>query len=165
MKNFSIIDSRTGREYWISRSVSVVILATGIDNDDVDYVLAVQRGSGTPDPEYVGSWSLPCGYVDFDETTKETASRELFEETGLDFLPEHFELIGIMDDPTKDKRQNICIRYKLDLSNYFIEELTERLTSIYSEKDEVSDIRFIPVWQVSAYKWAFNHDKLIKNYV
>ena len=161
MKNFSIIDSRTGREYWISRSVSVVILATVSD----EYVLAVQRGSGTPDPEYVGAWSLPCGYVDFDETTRETAARELFEETGLDILPERFEPIGIMDDPNKDKRQNICIRYKLDLSDYSVEELTEKLTSDNSEENEVSDIRFIPIWQVPAYKWAFNHDKLIKNYV
>ena len=83
MKNFSIIDDRTGREYWISRSVAVVGFIYGYDEDEKEYILAVQRGTGTPDPEFVGKWCLPCGYLDYDETLEEALQREVFEETGV----------------------------------------------------------------------------------
>lgn len=159
MKNFPIIDKETGREYWISRSVCVVILVKVEEGDDVA-ILATKRGKGTPDPEYVNTWCLPCGYVEFDETIKEAAARELFEETGLDFLPEKFKLVSINDNPKGDKRQNITFRFLLDLSDYSLEQLCEQLTPSNSEPDEVSDIIFIPVWQIPAYKWAFNHEQL-----
>ena len=62
MKNFPIIDSKTGKEYWISRSMAVVILLFAKDNDCDDCILATVRGKGTPDPEYVGKYCVPCGY-------------------------------------------------------------------------------------------------------
>ena len=64
MKNFSIIDSKTGREYWISRSVAVIVILFAYDLKGKQYVLTVKRGKGTPDPEYVGVHCLPCGYLD-----------------------------------------------------------------------------------------------------
>lgn len=47
-----------------------------------------------------GAWSLPAGFVEYDETTKETAIREVKEETNLDI--EVKELFGVFpgfDDP------------------------------------------------------------------
>lgn len=94
MKNFPIIDKATGREYWISRSVAVVAFVFGYDEDEREYILAEQRGPGTPDPEFRGCWCLPCGYVDFDETIEEAASREVFEETGLKIDSEDWDTLA-----------------------------------------------------------------------
>jgi len=158
MKNFSIIDSRTGREYWISRSVTVLGIVIGTDIYGTKYILAEQRGTGTPDPEYVGKWCLPCGYLDFDETCKQAVAREVREETGVDIPSENFELIEINDIPGSDKRQNITFRFKTELKGYISDfELTDR----FSETNEVMNIKWIDLREVNNYKWAFNHDQII----
>lgn len=155
MKNFPTIFG--GKEYWVSRSIAVVIKVTAIDENGLEYVLAVQRGKGTPDSEFVGSWCLPCGYLDFDETIKEAACRELKEETGLEISPSKFNLVGINDEPESDKRQNVTFRYVVNLWRINYHELTNK----YSEKNEVSNIKWIPINELNKYKWAFNHNKLI----
>lgn len=159
MKNFPIIDKETGREYWISRSIAVLGIVTATDYNGVEHILAVQRGIGTPDPEFVGAWCLPCGYLDFDETCKEAVSREVKEETGIDISPDKFELVYINDDPKSDKRQNITLRFKAELIEYANDI---KLTDKFSETNEVMDIKWIPIDWVDNYKWAFNHEKIIK---
>lgn len=156
MKNFLITDKISGREYWISRSIAVVI-AVFVKNS----VVVIQRGTGTPDPEYIGSYCLPCGYLDFDETCTQAAQRELMEETGLNFPLSDFKLVNVNDNPTSDKRQNVTFRYvvKTPLS---VEELELMFTTKNSEKDEVSSIRLVKIENIDMYKWAFNHSTLIK---
>lgn len=161
MKNFSIIDSKTGREYWISRSVAVIIILFAYDLKGKQYVLTVKRGKGTPDPEYVGVHCLPCGYLDFDETTQEAAARELFEETGVKVNPDDLKLLSINDNPSDDKRQNITFRYFIEIKGIPIEGINQILTNEFSEKDEVDFAEFIPVVNIDDYKWAFNQDKII----
>ena len=161
MKNFSIIDSKTGREYWISRSVAVLGVVKAIDKNGVKYILAEQRGTGTPDPEYVGYWCLPCGYLDFDETCKQAISREVLEETGIKIHPENFKLFFVNDNPNSDKRQNITLRFRTELEGYLDDwELTDK----FSETNEVMNIKWIPIREINNYKWAFNHEKIIKKY-
>ena len=161
MKNFPIIDKNTGREYWISRSVAVLGIVIGQDIYGNKYILAEQRGIGTPDPEYVGKWCMPCGYLDFDETCKQAIAREVVEETGVNIPSESFELIEINDIPSSDKRQNITFRFKTELKGYISDyELTNR----FSETNEVMDIKWIDLREVNNYKWAFNHEKIIKKY-
>lgn len=161
MKNFPIIDKETGREYWISRSVCVLTMVVVNDIYSNEYILAVQRGKGTPDTEFIGKWCLPCGYVDFDETCKQAAKRELKEETGLSLPISKFTLVGINDDPTKDKRQNITFRYLARLDSY-MEDLMFKLSDKDSEKNEVQSIKFIPIDDIHKYEWAFNHDTLLE---
>ena len=159
MKNFPIIDKETGREYWISRSVAVLVALYAKDYVGEEYILVVQRGKGTPDPEYVGKYCMPCGYLDFDETCKGAAARELKEETGLTIPIEDFKLASINDNPEEDKRQNVTLRYVVK-SNVFKEDLEKLFTTKNSEKDEVSSIRFINLKDIELYEWAFNHEKL-----
>ena len=164
MKNFPVIDKDSGREYWISRSIAAVvcIIAKSIHGDS--YVLAVQRGKGTPDPEYVGAYCMPCGYLDYDETIVQAAQREVKEETGLTFPISDFKLVYINDNPLSDKRQNVTFRY-LVKSDIPIEDLELLFTTKNSEKDEVSNIRFIKLSDIEIYKWAFNHETLIKEII
>lgn len=161
MKNFPIIDKETEREYWISCSVAVVIIFI-VRNKYGDSILVTQRGKGTPDPEYVGKYCLPCGYVDYDETVEEAASRELWEETGLRINPSNFKLLGINSNPYSDKRQNISIRflYETTLPTIYWED---EFTTKNSEPNEISSVRFIDSNNIGMYEWAFNHDKLLIN--
>jgi 8-oxo-dGTP pyrophosphatase MutT (NUDIX family) len=160
MKNYCIKDA-TGREHWISRSIAAVVCIIAKDTHGLHYVLAVQRGKGTPDPEYVGKYCMPCGYLDYDETIVQAAQREVKEETGLLFPISDFKLININDDPSGDKRQNITFRYAV-VSDVPVEDLVLLLNTENAEKDEVESIRFIKLSSIELYEWAFNHEELIK---
>ena len=146
---------------WFSRSVSVVGLTFLKDNDDW-FVLASQRGEGTPDPEMVGKWNLVCGYLDFDETLKEAMIRETFEETGVDISNENIKMLSVNSDPKSDKRQNLTVRY-LTVLKKNKKHYEEQFSHKHNEKDEVGKIRFINMSELDNYNWAFNHKELIEN--
>ncbi len=61
--------------------------ATVVDGDSA---LLIERGRGGD----VGSWALAGGHVEFDESPRVAASRELEEETGLAVDPDDLELVG-----------------------------------------------------------------------
>ena len=84
MNNFPI--THEGKTYWVSRSMAVACFVFANINNEWR-VLANQRGTGAAD--FNGLWNVPCGYLDFDETTKEAAMREVYEETGVK-IPEPF---------------------------------------------------------------------------
>ncbi len=162
MKNHPLINPETGKEEWISRAIAVLGIVIGIDKNGVKYVLAEQRGTGTPDSEYIGCWCLPCGYLDYDENIHQAVAREVFEETGVNIHPDNFILFYINDDPFSDKRQNVTFRFKTELEGYINDwELTDK----FSESNEVSDIKWIDLREVNSYKWAFNHERIIKDYI
>lgn len=149
---------------WYSRSVAVVNFV--FVKDDVThklYLLASQRGKGTPDPEFVGAWNTCCGYLDFGETCEDAAKREVLEETGVE-IDTHLNFINYNSDPASDKRENVTFRFYtlLPHSKEFYED---QFTHIYNEKDEVGYIKFIDVEKIDCYKWAFGHDKLAKEII
>ena len=64
-------------------------------------VLLIRRG----DYPFKGMWAMPGGFLNMDETTKECAARELFEETGVTDAELHFS--HIMDGLFRDPRDRI----------------------------------------------------------
>lgn len=159
MKNHPLINPKTGEVEWVARNIAALVLVAGYDKNLNRYILANQRGPKTPDPEFRGRWCMPCGYLDYDETIKEAAAREVFEETGVVINPKNLILFYINDNPNEDKRQNVTFRFRYTIKEY-IEDI--KLTSKNSEDKEVSDIKWIPIHEINNYKWAFNHDKIIK---
>lgn len=147
---------------WFSRSVAVVAFVFCKNKKEQWCVLGSVRGKGTPDPELIGKWNCVCGYVDFNETLKDAAVREVHEETGLHLTTDDFELEGINDDPKSDKRQNITCHYVTIMHDVDAEDF--RFTHKYNEKDEVDEIKFIPLNDIKNYEWAFGHEKLIRKY-
>lgn len=154
MKNFPIKD-KTGKEWWISRSVAVTGCILTFIQDKI-CILANKRGPNTPD--YQGCWNVPCGYLDFDETTKDAVLREIYEETGVNVPPEAINLFGIADGIDENK-QNVSIRYW-----GFVEYQTPSVDdSRGGELREVDEVKWIPLTEVNNYAWAFNQINLIRD--
>lgn len=64
-------------------------------------VLLVQRAN----EPYKGQWAFPGGFMNMDETTEETARRELKEETGL--IVDDISQIGTFDRVDRDPRGRV----------------------------------------------------------
>lgn len=159
MKNFpvkvsedTIIDGENmkGKTLWISRACTVAVFMF-LRINKVWHVLANKRGSGCPD--YVGYWSCPCGYVDYNETIVDAAHRELYEESGID--PCDLILDSINDNP--EGNQNITFRYRGVLYWPTLPKLSDQ----FSEPNEIEEQKWIPLKDVGLYNWAFNHDEII----
>ncbi|MGW7582776.1 NUDIX domain-containing protein [Kitasatospora sp. NPDC054768] len=63
-------------------------------------VLLVERGW----PPHEGAWALPGGHVDFGETSRQAAARELGEETGVRVDAADLLQLGAWDEPGRDPR-------------------------------------------------------------
>jgi ADP-ribose pyrophosphatase YjhB (NUDIX family)/ribosomal protein S18 acetylase RimI-like enzyme len=71
-----------------------------------DGIVLVKRGQ----PPFVGSWALPSGYVEADESVEQAALRECKEETGLDV--QLLELFGVYSFPEGPVQSGIVIFYR-----------------------------------------------------
>lgn len=145
-----------GKDFWYSRSCAITNLVLAKNANDEWCVLANKRGRGTPD--YNGYWNLICGYLDFHESGEECAKRETFEESGLDIPLEKIKFHNVNTSPSSNK-QNVVVRYLTILDDVKCEDLTT--TTSYSEKDEVDEIKWIPLNEINDYQWAFDHQELI----
>lgn len=157
MKNFPI--EHEGKTYWISRSIAVSCFVFAIINKKW-CVLANKRGEGVPD--FKGYWNVPCGYLDWDETTKDAAIREVYEETGVKLETATFW--GINDQPTEN-HQNVTFRFYSILGNSQIKNLNIDSNSRGGEEQEVDAVKWIPVSEMNNYDWAFDHDIIIKDFI
>ena len=170
-----------GKVIWESRSVAVncVIVATNSDTPTDPFVLISKRGSGTPD--FQGYWNVPAGYLDNNETTNDACIREVWEETGVNLK----SILNMEENDKNDKnyviydkvttewgtnsditnnRQNVSFRYGVYfVMKDFINKI--KLSDENSEPNEIGDIKWIPISKIKDYKFAFNHDKLIKDFV
>lgn len=153
-KNFCI--KVHGIPVWRSRSVAVIALVYYLDENGEPNILANKRGNGTPD--FQGYWNMPCGYLDYNESGEEAASRELYEETGLSLPPNSFHFISVNTKPSEN-RQNIGLRYAVQLPMECA--LRAQFSLKHMEKDEVESISWIKLSDVNKHDWAFEHDKLI----
>ena len=84
-------------------SIDAVIIQVG-------QVLLVQRGV----EPYKGSWATPGGYVEWDETTEQTVTREVKEETGL--TVESCQLVGVRSSPDRHPKQVINLVYRVSVA-------------------------------------------------
>jgi len=81
-------------------SADLVVLTI---RDDELAVLLVRRGQ----PPFAGELALPGGFVRPAETLRQTAARELAEETGLTAGSVHLEQLASYGDPDRDPRMRV----------------------------------------------------------
>lgn len=163
MKNRLVTQEDVGVK-WLSRDVVITSLVFKIGIFGAVYVLANLRGKGCT--EFINYWNLPGGFLDFNETGEEAASRETFEETGYLIPKEDFSLIETSTDP-KINKQHVAFRYlavieSKDTWNYReYEDIDKALANLTGEKDEVANISWIHIDSLNNYNWAFNHKEII----
>ena len=166
LKNQPCYDKNGNFLGWFSPSIAVVSFVFCKNKNDKWCILAAQRGKGTPDPEFIGAWNCICGYHEFYtkeskyKTVKDSAIREILEETGLHLSTDDLEFEGY--DDNDNKRQNVTFHFVGVLVD--VEAESFKFSHKYNEKDEVGDIKFIELGDIDKYKWAFGHDKLIRKY-
>ena len=153
MNNFPI--EHNGETYWVSRSMAVSCFVFANINGKW-CVLANQRGTGTPD--YQGCWNVPCGYLDYNETTKQAAIRETYEETGVQLSDALFW--GFEDDP-EENRQNVTFRYFAIIDDPQPSNVSLSTEALGGEDNEVSSVAWITLDVIADFDWAFDHDILI----
>lgn len=143
---------------WFSRSCAVAT-AVLLKSKGQWYVLAGQRGTGTPD--YQGYWNLPCGYLDYNENVKEASVREVREETGIRLSVDNLIEMGYSAEPTEN-RQNVVFFFAAILKGNPEEY---GFSKDEMEENEVDGIQWLPLDKVSTLRWAFDHDELISKII
>lgn len=154
-----------GRDIWASRSVTVVACIL-LECRGQPWILVNQRGTGVPD--FAGYWNLPCGYLDYDETTTEAAMREVWEECGVDSQAllavascEFFSHPWDVGSTPSDKRQNVSIHHGL----YAKVDQLPPVSNAHNEPNETADIRWLPLSQLDTLEFAFNHRARIDKFL
>jgi len=163
-------------DVWHSRSVAVVGLVLMIHEGE-KYVLLGKRGQALPNE--VGKYSLPCGYLDWNETCEQAVVREVYEETGLNLyklvnnytvLYDHLHFPWRINSEPDNKVQNISMHYAVYLQTEKVvggefAELPKLNVDGNVDPEEVSDIIWVKVSDIHQYECAFNHDNVIKVFV
>lgn len=154
-----------GREIWASRSVTVAVCIL-LECEGAPYILVNQRGTGVPD--FSGYWNLPCGYLDYDESTSEAAVREVWEECGVNALAltEYAECEFIsypwdISSTPSDARQNVTLHHGLYAK---VSELPT-VSNAYNEPNETADIRWQHLSGVDELMFAFKHRARIDKFL
>lgn len=142
---------------WYSRSIAAAIFVYCKDQDGDWCILGSERGEEAAD--YRGFWNCCCGYLSKNETVKEAALRELYEETGVFITDESLvEFIGYEDSPNAN-RQNVTFRFAAFIEDAITTDFT--FSRKHNEGKEVGKISWIKLADIDNYMWAFNHDKRI----
>jgi len=158
-----------GKKVWESRSVAVNgIILISINNDL--YVLASKRGPNAADSQ--GLMNLPSGYLDWDETGTEAMFREVWEECGLNLNilieKSFYSFMDYISQPwhvntyITENRQNVSLRYGLYSE---VDELFNLTTEHNEIVGEVENSLWLNVKDIDKHKWAFNHDKVIRDFM
>lgn len=99
-----------------------------------------------------GHWSFPKGHVENNETERQTASREVYEETGIKItILENFrEMVSYSPKPGVDK----------DVV-YFIASAGDKITKMQIE--EVSEIKWVELSVAHEFLTYYNDKQLLKS--
>lgn len=169
MENEKIVLS-DGRIIYDSRSNACATFLYKHTKDNKIFLFIIKRGSAV---EETDKWSIPCGYLDRDETLKECAIREFYEETGYkinDSEETPLKLTHIDDNPKGNERQNITFCYVMHIfegKKYNSKEINKLLIDDISKplidtKNEVTEIQWISMDDLSSKEWAYNANNVSK---
>ncbi len=154
-----------GRDYWISRSVTVIGVLFFAVGDRV-YVPLGLRGNALPDE--VGKRGLPGGYLDYDETVGGALLREVWEELGLNLvdLQLKYRFHGSLEQPyyvfsDPIRRQNVTLRFPL----LFALDLEADLPALQPQvqTDEVEQTLWFNLTEALEMDLAFCHQNVMRH--
>ena len=115
----SVRQAKVGVGVMILNNQGEVLL--GKRNDDAEKASSDLHGEGT--------WTMPGGKLDFQETLKDGACRELFEEIGIKVGPDELKLISVSDEIVPDNHYVtvgfLCENFEGEPKTMEPEEITE----------------------------------------
>jgi ADP-ribose pyrophosphatase YjhB (NUDIX family) len=102
---------------------------------------------------FKGKWALPGGFLDVGkETVKQTAQRELKEETGLVVKLCDLELVGESSNPHRDPRGHIVS----------IHYYAKKYTGTPKASDDAAELAYFPINNLP--ELAFDHAQILNDY-
>lgn len=127
-------------------ALSVDCVLFGKDGNDTKLLL-IQRGKGP----FQGSWALPGGFLELDETLEQAARRELKEETSVELA--HVTRVGVYDAINRDPRERV-------ISVAFM-ATTEVSAHRAVGSDDASDAQWFSLNNLPAL--AFDHEQIVRD--
>lgn len=125
-------------------AVTVDCVVFGLDEVDLK-VLLIERAL----EPFEGTWALPGGFVNMNETLEDAARRELQEETGVQrvFLEQLYTFGEVNRDP-RDRIITVAYYALVRLSNHRIKAATDARQALWFGLDDLPNL-------------AFDHDKIV----
>ncbi len=117
--------------------------------DDI-YILLIKRGK----EPFKDTWAFPGGFLDMNETLQECASRELFEETGLNIESNLLEFFCIADNVQRDPRGRV-------ISGIFTATIKTSKVVKVQASDDASDVCWFNITEIP--ELAFDHFDILQN--
>lgn len=169
--SYSFTSPSTGTKekhfFFNSRSTAVVAMIFAITEEGTKVLITKRSESMMDSP---GQFSLPCGYLDWDETRYEAMMREVYEETSF-YMPDFEKFLAYDNDKQpiyiKDKpsehRQNISNIYLLIydfINNPLALPYVDAFTCKEVDLVQWADIHLF-LEDHMKHDWAFGHDKTI----
>lgn len=114
---------------------------------------SLTNSEGLPNIEG-GKWALPGGFVNENETSYETALRELKEETGVEQI--HLQHFGVYDRPGRDPRGWI-------ITNAFYAIVPEYALQNRQAKDDAAAVELFTIQEALQLDLAFDHAEIIRD--
>ncbi len=102
---------------------------------------------------FKGAYALPGGFVECGESCENAVVREVEEETGLKVRVK--ELLGVYSEPSRDPRGHV-------ISICYIVEVVGGSLKAGSD---ATDARFFNIDDVKKIELAFDHSKIIEDYI
>ena len=119
-------------------AVTVDCVVFGLDEGDLK-VLLIQRGL----EPFKGSWALPGGFVQMDESLDEAARRELSEETGVtDLYLEQLYTFGRVDRDPRERVVSVAYYALINLNSQSIKADTDATNAGWFNLDDAPDLAF-----------------------
>lgn len=109
---------------------------------------------------FPGMWSIPAGKLENEETTKEGAMREFFEETAIQLSPEKMKFRGLVPRHTRDGKKIKGLMY------VYLYETDEQMDPDFEnaiDGDEHSDWGYFSLPEIKIEKTGTYLYKLLKN--
>ena len=118
--------------------VTVDCVVFGLDEQDLK-ILLIQRGN----EPFKGSWAVPGGFVNADESLEHAALRELKEETGVHdvFLEQLYTFGDVHRDP---RRRIVTVAYYalVNLRDHTIKAATDASNAAWFAVDDIPKLAF-----------------------